>query len=127
MWSVYTSSIMGLAIKVTITPMLRALMLALALAAPGILAAPSRPQSQEEIFLAARTAVRAGDYDKLARYDAQLQGYALEPYVESWLLHPRLEDATAEEVRDFLARQQGSLLAEQVRKQWLKVLGKNQR
>jgi soluble lytic murein transglycosylase len=106
--------------------MLRALMLALALAAPGIQAAPSRPQTQEEIFLAARTAARAGAYDKLARYDAQLQGYLLEPYVESWLLRQRLENATAEEVRAFLARQQGSLLAEQVRKQWLKVLGKKQ-
>jgi soluble lytic murein transglycosylase len=108
--------------------MLRALMLALALAASGIQAAPSHAQTQEEIFLAARAAVRAGDYDydKLARYDAQLQGYLLEPYVESWLLRPRLEDATAEKVRAFLARQQGTLLAEQVRKEWLKVLGKKQ-
>ncbi len=106
--------------------MLRALMLALALAVPGIQAAPSRPQTQDEIFLAAHAAARAGDYDKLARYDAQLQGYLLEPYVESWLLRPRLDVATAEEVRGFLVRQQGSLLAEQVRKQWLKVLGKKQ-
>ena len=102
-------------------------MLALALVAVAVQAAPSRPQTQEEIFLAARAAVRAGDYDKLARYDAQLQGYLLEPYVESWLLQSRLDSAAAEEVRAFLARQEGSLLAEQVRKQWLKVLGKKQR
>ena len=63
---------MGLATETTITPMLRALMLALALAAPALQASPDQPQTQEEIFLAARAAVRAGDYDKLARYDAQL-------------------------------------------------------
>lgn len=117
---------MGLAAKITIAPMLRWLMLALVLAAFAVEAAPARPQTQEEIFLAARSAVRAGDYDKLARYDAQLQGYLLEPYVESWLLLPRLQEATAEEVRGFLARQQGGVLAEQVRREWLKALGKKQ-
>jgi soluble lytic murein transglycosylase len=108
--------------------MLGGLALALVLAAPAIQASPSRPQTQEEIFLAARAAVRVGDYDndKLARYDAQLQGYLLEPYVEFWLMRPRLEDATAERVRAFLARQQGSFLAEQMRKEWLKALGKKQ-
>jgi soluble lytic murein transglycosylase len=104
--------------------MLRRMMLALALAPLALQASPSRPQTQDEIFLAARAAVRSGDYDKLARYDAQLQGYLLEPYVQSWLLRPRLEDASAEEVRAFLEREQGSLLAEQVRSDWLKVLGR---
>ena len=107
--------------------MLRWLMFACALGALAAQAAPSRPQTQEEIFLAARAAVRTSDYHKLARYDAQLQGYLLQPYVESWLLRARLQDATAEEVRAFLARQQGSLLAEQVRREWLKALGKKQR
>jgi len=106
--------------------MLRGLILVFALVSLASQAAPPRPQTQDEIFLAARAAVRAGDYDKLARYDAQLQGYLLEPYVESWILRARLEDASAEEVRGFLTRQQGSFLAEQVRKEWLKILGKRQ-
>ena len=118
---------MGLAIKTTITPLRRVLALVLAVAPLGLQASPYRPQAQEEMFLAARAAVRSGDYDKVARYDAQLQGYLLEPYVEFWLLRPRLEDATAGEVRAFLTRQQGSWLAEQLRKEWLKVLGKKQR
>ena len=117
---------MELAGKLTIAPMLRWLMLAFALGALAVEAAPSRPQTQDEIFLAARAAARAGDYDKLARYEVQLQGYLLEPYVESWLLRPRLEDASAEEMRAFLAREQGSVLAEQLRKEWLKALGKKQ-
>jgi soluble lytic murein transglycosylase len=106
--------------------MLRALTFALALGVPTAQAASSRQPTQEEIFLAARAAARAGDHDKLAKYDAQLQGYLLEPYVESWMLRARLEDAGAEEMRAFLARQQGSFLAEQVRKEWLKALGKQQ-
>jgi soluble lytic murein transglycosylase len=106
--------------------MLRALMLALVLGAPAVQAAPTRPQTQDEIFLAARAAVQAGHYDKLAKYDAQLQGYLLEPYVESWMLRARLEDAGAEEMRDFLARQRGSFLAEQLRREWLKALGRRQ-
>ncbi|MHB8666688.1 MAG: lytic transglycosylase domain-containing protein [Burkholderiales bacterium] len=106
--------------------MLRALILALALMPLTLQANPAQPQTQDEMFLDARAAARMGDYDKLARYDAQLQGYLLEPYVESWLLRPRLEDASPAEVRAFLAREQGSVLAEHVRKDWLKVLGKKQ-
>ena len=107
--------------------MLRWLMCALALASVGAHAAPARPPSQDDLFLAARDAARVGDRVKLARYDAQLQGYLLEPYVESWLLRLRLEEAPAEEVRAFLARQQGSILAEQIRREWLKTLGRKQR
>ena len=117
---------MALARKITIPPALLGLLLALALSAPATQAAPSRSQTQDEIFLAARAAVRAGDYDKLARYDVQLQGHVLAPYVESWILRARLDDSSPEEVRAFLVRQQGSFLAEQVRKEWLKILGKRQ-
>ena len=63
---------------------------------------------------------------KLAGYEALLQGYLLEPYVEFWLLRPRLEEASAERVRGFLAREQGSFLAAQLRKEWVKALGRQQ-
>ena len=107
--------------------MLRGLLFALALAALDAQAKSPEPQSQDEMFLAARAAARAGDYEKLARYEARLQGYLLQPYVESWLLRPRLEDAPQEVVRGFIARQQGGVLAELVRKDWLKALGKRRR
>ena len=106
--------------------MLRALLFALALAPLAPQAGSLRPHTEGEIFLAARAAVRAGDYDKVARYDEQLQGDLLEPYLESWLLRAHLDDAAAEDVRAFLVREQGSVLAEQLRKDWLKVLGKTQ-
>ncbi len=107
--------------------MLRWLLCALALAAQVAHTAPARPASQDELFLAARDAARAGDRAKLAKYDAQLQGYLLQPYVESWLLRARLEEVPADEVGAFLARTQGSVLAEQLRRDWLKTLGKKQR
>jgi peptidoglycan lytic transglycosylase len=118
---------MSLAAGTTITPVLRALMLVLSLTPLASQAAPAQPQAQEEIFLDARAAALAGDYDKLPRYDALLQGYLLEPYVESWMLRSRLQDASPEEVRAFLKREQSTVLAEEVRKDWLKVLGKQQR
>jgi soluble lytic murein transglycosylase len=92
--------------------------------APAAQAFAAQSQDEGEIFLAARAAARAGDYAKLARYDASLQGYLLEPYVESWLLRPRLDDADPADVRAFLAREQGSVLAEQLRRDWLKLLAK---
>ncbi|MCX7139725.1 MAG: transglycosylase SLT domain-containing protein [Proteobacteria bacterium] len=106
--------------------MLRGLILGLALAPLAAAAAPQPQQTQDEIFVAARAAARAGDYDRLVKYDAQLQGHVLEPYVESWILRARLEDSSPEQVRDFLSRHQGSYVAELVRKEWLKVLGKRQ-
>ena len=118
---------MGLATKISIAPRLRWSLCVLALAALTVHASPARPTSQDELFLAARDAARAGDRAKLVKYDAQLQGYLLEPYVESWLLRLRLEEVSAVEVRAFLARQQGSVLAEQIRREWLKTLGKKQR
>ena len=117
---------MGLAGKLTIASMLRAPLLALALGALAAHAAPARTPTQDEIFLAARAAAQTGNADKLARYDEQLQGYLLEPYVASWLLRARLENASADEVRAFLAREQGNFLAEQLRREWLKTLGKRQ-
>jgi soluble lytic murein transglycosylase len=81
----------------------------------------------EQAFLYARDAFRAGDAVKLARSAEAMQaagGHVLEPWVVYWQLRLRLEDRTPEEIRWFLTRNSGSLLAEQLRRDWLKVLGK---
>jgi len=70
---------MDLARKITIAPLLRWLMCALALVSQLVQAAPTRSPSTDDIFLAARDAAHAGDRARLAKYDAQLQGYLLEP------------------------------------------------
>jgi soluble lytic murein transglycosylase len=116
---------MGLSAKLTITSGPHALAAALALAAFAAQAVPG-PKTQDEIFLAARDAARAGDAARLGRYAVQLDGHVLQPYAESWLVRQRLEEADPADVRAFLARHQGSLAADQVRREWLKSLAKKQ-
>ena len=72
----------------------------------------------------ASDAFRAGNAVSLARAAAQARGHVLEPYVDYWQLRHRLEDRSAGEVIGFLTRQEGSYLAERLRADWLKVVGK---
>lgn len=80
---------------------------------------------QDKALLAARDAYLAGDGFKLAGHVEKLRGHALESYPVFWGLRLRIEDASPEEVRSFLAGQEGTLMAEQLRREWLRVLGKN--
>jgi soluble lytic murein transglycosylase len=95
------------------------LTIALAFAA----AARAAPRSDEN-FLKAYDAYRAGDPVKLSRLAAQLKGSALEPYLDYWQLRLGLEDAGAPEVRGFFAKYPQSFVAEQLRADWLKELGR---
>jgi soluble lytic murein transglycosylase len=81
--------------------------------------------SQDKAVLAARDAFVAGDGFKLAGYVEKVRGHALESYVAFWGLKLRLEQASPEELRAFLSRNGGTVLAEQMRREWLRVLGKN--
>lgn len=103
--------------------------LARAVVAGMLLAAPlsglaAKRMTQDEALLAARDAFAAGDRGKLARLAGNLQGHPLESYVEYWQLRLRLEEASDDDVRAFLARNAGTVLAEQLRRDWLRVLGK---
>ena len=64
---------MGLATKFTIAPLVRGLALALAMLPLVAQAAAPRPQSQDDIFLAARDAARAGDNARLAKFATTLE------------------------------------------------------
>ena len=92
----------------------------LALSAPG-----------DDKVLAAREAFRNGERIKLDKQVDAINGMAargdehdLQPWVEYWRLQQRLDDGVSEGVSEFLARQKGSYLAEKVRGEWLKFLGK---
>mgnify|MGYP001592698542 FL=1 len=87
------------------------------------LAAPRKPAA-DEALLKAYDAFRAGDALKLAKFSAPLGGHVLAPYLEYWRLKLRLEDSPDPEVRAFLQREAGSYLAERLRADWLKELGK---
>jgi len=96
---------------------------ALAACAATGFAAPKVPAA-DEALLKAHDAFRAGDAIKLSKVSASLGGHVLAPYLEYWRLKLRLEDTPAPEVRAFLQREAGSFVAERLRADWLKELGK---
>lgn len=72
----------------------------------------------------AREAARLGKFDKLAEISARLDGTALEMYARYWLISGRIDQQSESEVIAFLERYPGSLLADRLRGDWLKSLGK---
>src|SRR4051812_5985359 len=103
----------------------RTVSVALALAALAAWAAPASSRSaQDEAVQGAYDAYRAGDALKLARYAAKLEQHVLAPWVVYWRTALGLEDAAASDVRSVLTAYQGTYVAERLRGDWLKVLGK---
>jgi soluble lytic murein transglycosylase len=87
------------------------------------IAAP-KPAPADENFLKAYDAFRAGDPLKLQKFSSLPASHVLAPYPEYWRLKLRLEDVAGDEVRAFLERQAGTYLADRLRADWLKLLGK---
>jgi soluble lytic murein transglycosylase len=85
------------------------------------------PVSSDDDFLAARDAFQVGNAARLEKYAARLKGHVLEPYVSYYRLRMRLEDAEPATVKAFLGRHAGTLIADNLRAEWLKVLGKRGR
>lgn len=100
---------------------------AIAVSAGGALGAPKVPPA-DEALLKAYDAFRAGDAVKLQKYSGQLGGnvggHVLAPYLEYWRLKLRIEDAPEADVRAYLQQQSGSYLADRLRADWLKELGR---
>ena len=51
----------------------------------------------------------------------RVKGYPLEPYLQYWQVHYRLDERNPEDILGFLHRNEGTLLAEQLRSDWLKL------
>ncbi len=103
---------------------MRTILTVILVAVPLTLFAAGRA-SQDKALLTARDAFLAGDGTKLARQAEKVRGHVLEPYVGYWRLRLRLDQADPADMRAFLARNAGTVLAEQLRRDWLRVLGKN--
>lgn len=103
--------------KVPVSTLLASVLVALSLTAFA-------GAAQDKDLVAARDAFVAGDRGKLARHADKLRGHALEMYVTFWRLRLRLEEAAPGEVGDFLEKHAGTVLAEQLRREWLRVLGR---
>lgn len=93
----------------------------------GCLASAALAAGDDEI-LAAQDAFRANNTARLralAESDTVLS-HELGPYVEFWSISRRLDNTLAvqPEVQDFLQRQTGTVLAERLRSDWLRRLGR---
>ena len=80
----------------------------------------------DDRFLAARDAVKAGDRVKFERIAPELQEHDLQPYVDYWRLSLDLGNADPASVKSVLKRNDGSYIADKLRGDWLKQLGKKQ-
>ncbi len=90
------------------------------------LAAAAAVQSDND-FLAARAAFERGDRGRLDALAPKLADHILFSYVEFWQRMLQLETATEAEIGAFFVRWPQSPLADRLRVDWLKVLGKQGR
>src|SRR5438128_7828686 len=84
----------------------------------------AQAQTGDSDFIAARDAFQAGDALRLEKIAPRLKGHLLEAYVAYWQLKLRLDEADPDRVRAFLARNGAMPLADRLRGEWLKSLGK---
>ena len=79
--------------------------------------------SQDSLILEMNKAFRRGDKDRLAQLLPQARGHALEAWAAYWELKARLNEASAQEVQDFLKRYAGTYQEDRLRNDWLLLLG----
>jgi soluble lytic murein transglycosylase len=103
---------------------LRTVLAALILLAP--VAVTAKPSAQDYAFSNAREAYQARNKVKLAKAAEKLKGSPLEPYGEFWQLRLRLDGASAPEVHEFLARNEKTVLGDDLRNDWLRLLAKRE-
>ncbi|MCL4800820.1 MAG: lytic transglycosylase domain-containing protein [Burkholderiales bacterium] len=102
--------------------MLRPLVLALAFA----VATPCLAVDEREAFKAAAEAFRKSDATRLEAHAKKLRGSGLEPYLDYWQLKLELETVDAGAVREMLWKNDGLLLGERLRNDWLRALARQQ-
>ncbi len=96
-----------------------------ALAAFLLLVASTAALAQTDTdFLAARAAYDRRDWTALDALAPSLAGHPLARYVAFWQVDARIDKATPQSVHDFLARYPNGPLADRLRVDWLKSLGK---
>lgn len=87
--------------------------------------APASSLAQSDAdFLAAKSAYDKGDRTRLAAVASRLSAHVLAPYVEYWQLKLGLEDAAPVSIKSYLDRYPNTPLADRLRLDWLKLLGR---
>lgn len=77
----------------------------------------------DDVLLEMNKAFKRGDKNKLAQLLPQARGHTLEPWAAYWELKVRLDDASAQEVQDVMARYAGTYQEDRLRNDWLLLLG----
>jgi soluble lytic murein transglycosylase len=80
-------------------------------------------QSDDD-FMAAREAFRTGNRARLDTYASRLGDHVLYPYVAYWQMRGRLDEITPGDVRALINRLSDGPLADRLRNDWLRSLGK---
>jgi len=97
-----------------------ALSILLAAALPQAACAQNR---DDDVIVQMKQAAQRGDKARLSALLPQARGHALEPWAAYWELKARLQEASAIEVQDFLARYPGTYQEDRLRNDWLLLLG----
>ncbi|WP_244070448.1 lytic transglycosylase domain-containing protein [Nitrosomonas sp. PY1] len=80
--------------------------------------------NRDSDFLSAKEAFQRKDVLLLNRYAEVLQKHELWPYVDYFQLRSTINTADSATIQNFLARHEGSLVADRMRSDWTKILGK---
>ena len=81
-------------------------------------------QDGDSAFIAAREAFRAGKIERLEQAIGQLGNHELAAYAENYRLRMWMDKGEPDGIRDFLQRNEGSYVAEKLRADWIRWLGK---
>ncbi|MDM0076046.1 transglycosylase SLT domain-containing protein [Variovorax sp. J2P1-59] len=85
---------------------------------------PARAQNgNDDVLLQMKQAAQRGDKARLAALLPQARGHTLEPWAAYWELKARLQEASPQEVQDFLARYPGTYQEDRLRNDWLLLAG----
>jgi soluble lytic murein transglycosylase len=91
----------------------------------GLVCFPAQAQNKgDDTLLEMAQAFRKNDKARLSALLPQARGHLLEPLAAYWELRPRLDSASASEVRNFLNTYAGSYYEDRLRNDWLLQLGK---
>jgi soluble lytic murein transglycosylase len=85
---------------------------------------PAAKSADDDTFLALRDAAQRDDAVQAIDLASRLTDYPIPSYVDYYRLKPRVKDAPVAEIRGFLARYNGSAIADRLRNDWLLELGK---
>ncbi|HEX6592379.1 MAG TPA: transglycosylase SLT domain-containing protein [Moraxellaceae bacterium] len=91
---------------------------------PALLAGTTAWADNKDDFLAARDALRQGNLQEVAAKAEALSQDPLGIYPRYWLLSAQIDIVTPEHIQPFLKYYQGQWLAEKLRGDWLRALGK---